>query len=163
MIHNTFLYRRRKDEVMSPSKKNSPSKTKQSNAKSSSDLPQKTTRKKTETKKHESPESSSPATQASQKLSQLPSGELARKATSKKVEQKKQELMEALTHTTPASQESSSRIAPNPEKKYFQDLGAQIAQRAYELHERRGKVHGHDFEDWLEAERQILSEKNLRT
>lgn len=33
-----------------------------------------------------------------------------------------------------------------------------IAQRAYNLYEQRGCIHGHDFEDWLEAERQILSE-----
>jgi hypothetical protein len=33
-----------------------------------------------------------------------------------------------------------------------------IAQRAYELYEQRGHTHGHDLEDWLEAERQILNE-----
>lgn len=33
-----------------------------------------------------------------------------------------------------------------------------IAQRAYELYVHRGHVHGHDLDDWLEAERQILSE-----
>ena len=33
-----------------------------------------------------------------------------------------------------------------------------IAQRAYELYAQRGHAHGHDREDWLEAERQILSE-----
>ena len=31
--------------------------------------------------------------------------------------------------------------------------GEEIAKVAYELYERRGKVHGHDREDWLEAER----------
>jgi hypothetical protein len=35
---------------------------------------------------------------------------------------------------------------------------SRIAQRAYNLYEQRGCIHGHDFEDWLEAERQILSE-----
>ena len=34
-----------------------------------------------------------------------------------------------------------------------------IAQRAYELYEQRGYAHGHDREDWLEAERQLLSER----
>ena len=29
----------------------------------------------------------------------------------------------------------------------------EVAQAAYELFERRGRVHGHDLEDWLEAER----------
>lgn len=33
-----------------------------------------------------------------------------------------------------------------------------IAQRAYELYAQRGHAHGYDREDWLEAERQILSE-----
>ena len=33
-----------------------------------------------------------------------------------------------------------------------------IAQRAYELYTQRGHAHGHDREDWLDAERQILSE-----
>ena len=29
----------------------------------------------------------------------------------------------------------------------------EVATVAYALFERRGRVHGHDFEDWLEAER----------
>ncbi len=33
-----------------------------------------------------------------------------------------------------------------------------IAQRAHELYAQRSCVHGHDFEDWLEAERQIQHE-----
>jgi len=31
----------------------------------------------------------------------------------------------------------------------------QIAQRAYELYEARGREDGHDLEDWLRAEREI--------
>ena len=27
-----------------------------------------------------------------------------------------------------------------------------IEEKAYELYEKRGKVHGHDLDDWLEAE-----------
>ena len=38
-------------------------------------------------------------------------------------------------------------------KKPGQELQEQVAQRAYELFERRGLLHGHDVEDWLEAER----------
>jgi hypothetical protein len=33
-----------------------------------------------------------------------------------------------------------------------------ISQRAFELYELRGGTHGHDAEDWLEAERQIKAE-----
>jgi hypothetical protein len=32
-----------------------------------------------------------------------------------------------------------------------------IARRAHELFQERGGVHGHDLDDWLEAERQISS------
>jgi hypothetical protein len=39
---------------------------------------------------------------------------------------------------------------------YYEVLGSRIAERAYELYVQRGHEHGHDFEDWLEAERQIL-------
>ncbi len=39
---------------------------------------------------------------------------------------------------------------------YYEILGSRIAERAYELYVQRGHEHGHDFEDWLEAERQIL-------
>jgi hypothetical protein len=34
-----------------------------------------------------------------------------------------------------------------------------IAERAYELHQKRGGYHGQDLEDWLEAERMLLSEQ----
>ena len=33
----------------------------------------------------------------------------------------------------------------------------QIARRAYELFQQRGAVHGHDWEDWLSAERELGS------
>jgi hypothetical protein len=33
--------------------------------------------------------------------------------------------------------------------------GTDIARRAYELFEARGGDHGHDVEDWLEAEREL--------
>ena len=33
-----------------------------------------------------------------------------------------------------------------------------IARRAYELYEKRGCESGHEYEDWLEAERQISRE-----
>ena len=32
-----------------------------------------------------------------------------------------------------------------------------IARRAYELFERRGRTHGAELDDWLEAERQLLN------
>jgi hypothetical protein len=36
-----------------------------------------------------------------------------------------------------------------------QELRERIAQKAYELYEQRGRTHGHDVEDWLEAERLV--------
>jgi hypothetical protein len=36
------------------------------------------------------------------------------------------------------------------------DLYDEISKVAYELHEKRGWQHGHDLEDWMEAERIVL-------
>jgi hypothetical protein len=40
------------------------------------------------------------------------------------------------------------------------DLQAQISGRAFELYVQRGFQDGHDLEDWLEAERQILRQED---
>ena len=40
------------------------------------------------------------------------------------------------------------------------DMEARIAERAYELHHHRGGHHGQDLEDWLTAEREVLSEES---
>ncbi len=39
------------------------------------------------------------------------------------------------------------------------DLTAEIAKRAYELYEQRGRKDGFADEDWLQAEREILKDK----
>jgi hypothetical protein len=36
----------------------------------------------------------------------------------------------------------------------------EIAQRAYALYEARGREDGHDIDDWLEAERELLEERS---
>jgi len=36
------------------------------------------------------------------------------------------------------------------------NLKDETAKVAYELHEKRGKIHGYDLADWLEAERTVL-------
>lgn len=36
-----------------------------------------------------------------------------------------------------------------------------IARRAYELYERRGRDQGHDLDDWLQAERDLRSAVNV--
>ncbi|OHE60123.1 MAG: hypothetical protein A2Z47_09455 [Thermodesulfovibrio sp. RBG_19FT_COMBO_42_12] len=38
-------------------------------------------------------------------------------------------------------------------KDYLYD---EVAKVAYDLHEKRGRVHGYDMDDWLEAERIVL-------
>jgi hypothetical protein len=38
------------------------------------------------------------------------------------------------------------------------DVLEQIAQRAYELYEWRGREDGHDLDDWLQAEAEIMGE-----
>ena len=38
------------------------------------------------------------------------------------------------------------------------DLRARVAAQAYSFYERRGYENGYDLEDWLEAERRILTE-----
>ena len=35
----------------------------------------------------------------------------------------------------------------------------EIAQRAYALYEARGREDGHDLDDWLEAERELLEQR----
>ncbi len=47
---------------------------------------------------------------------------------------------------------------PDDDRRPPDQVQPMIAQRAYELYEQRGHTHGHDLEDWLEAERQILNE-----
>ena len=37
-------------------------------------------------------------------------------------------------------------------------LRQRIAEKAYELYHKRGESHGQDLDDWLEAERLVLSE-----
>ncbi|MBU6433521.1 MAG: DUF2934 domain-containing protein [Nitrospirae bacterium] len=53
----------------------------------------------------------------------------------------------------------SRRAAQTDDDRGQADPQPGIAQRAYELYEQRGYAHGHDREDWIEAERQILSER----
>lgn len=43
------------------------------------------------------------------------------------------------------------------------DLEAAIRARAYEIWERRGRPEGAGHDDWLQAEREIMSERDKRT
>jgi DUF2934 family protein len=47
-------------------------------------------------------------------------------------------------------------LATSPIVEQFGDVAdTEIARRAYELYEQRGCAHGHDIDDWLQAERQL--------
>jgi HSP20 family protein len=43
----------------------------------------------------------------------------------------------------------------------LEEIQQQIAERAYELFEERGRDHGHDFEDWTQAEAELLAPVNI--
>lgn len=53
-------------------------------------------------------------------------------------------------HETSKRNTGVEATMPAPE-----DMGAAIAERAYALHLERGATHGHDLDDWLEAEREV--------
>ena len=48
----------------------------------------------------------------------------------------------------PSAQNANSRSASD----------ARIAERAYEKYEERGRIHGHDQEDWVAASRELVAE-----
>jgi len=56
----------------------------------------------------------------------------------------------------PKKDRVSAPTQAESQHRYYEDLGSRLAERAYELYVRRGYEDGHDLEDWLEAERQIL-------
>jgi hypothetical protein len=43
--------------------------------------------------------------------------------------------------------------------KYYADLEEGVRRRAYELYERRGKEDGHDVDDWLQAESEVIPKR----
>jgi Protein of unknown function (DUF2934) len=56
---------------------------------------------------------------------------------------------------TPEHQPSTGASSPILNDAMVQE---QIAKKAYELWEQRGRVHGHDVEDWLTAAQMVLDE-----
>jgi hypothetical protein len=48
------------------------------------------------------------------------------------------------------------RRSPRISKENARDL---IGKKAYELFEKRGREHGHDLDDWLEAEKLVKTRK----
>ena len=56
-------------------------------------------------------------------------------------------------HATPATEITQQITGPTTEIK------EQIRIRAYDLYEQRGGEHGHDFDDWLQAELELTQQK----
>jgi DUF2934 family protein len=59
----------------------------------------------------------------------------------------------------PTKQIAAKNISEN-RRESAADLEEQISRRAYELYERRGYEHGHEVEDWLQAEAELAAERN---
>jgi hypothetical protein len=53
----------------------------------------------------------------------------------------------------PTKKPPATAVSESPE------LEVKIRERAYELYETRGREDGHDIEDWLRAEEEIMEQK----
>jgi hypothetical protein len=47
-------------------------------------------------------------------------------------------------------------VPPGEIRGYLENIGSQIAQRAYEIFEKEGHGHGHDWDDWFQAETEVV-------
>ncbi len=56
-------------------------------------------------------------------------------------------------------EEAARRESPGMSGAGDPALRERIAGKAYELFQERGGTHGHDLDDWLEAERLVLAER----
>ena len=54
--------------------------------------------------------------------------------------------------------ESSSPTTPKPRPASNQPTREEIALRAYQIYLKRGATPGNEFEDWMQAERQLIGE-----
>jgi hypothetical protein len=59
----------------------------------------------------------------------------------------------------PARPTSTPRQTPTQVRKSTPDLQEQIGHRAYELYEQRGRVDGHELDDWLQSEAEVTQKK----
>lgn len=98
------------------------------------------------------PDDKSPKKKPSTTKKTTPTNKTTTKTSSKAVE--------SATTKRPAmsqTKQKSPKIPyPDSSMALSQELRERIAQRAYEIHHQRGSQHGSDWEDWLQAEREIL-------
>ena len=59
--------------------------------------------------------------------------------------------------TLPGVVEQESKI---PSVRGIGDVQPRIAERAYELYQRRGGHHGQDLDDWFRAEQEVMAEES---
>lgn len=73
--------------------------------------------------------------------------------------QKAKEAGERKPHPVVVNQLGTAVSSNKPARASFDDLHARITTRAYELYVQRGCREGCAVEDWLDAEREIVSRK----
>ena len=56
---------------------------------------------------------------------------------------------------------AADRSSKSLQNRSGQATDRDIARRAYELYEQRGSEHGHDIDDWLQAERDLRASVRL--
>ena len=56
-----------------------------------------------------------------------------------------------------------TRSQANPPEEIGEQTVQEIRERAYQLFEQRGAEHGHDVEDWLKAEAEIVQRSSLQS
>jgi HSP20 family protein len=64
--------------------------------------------------------------------------------------------MKSTFSVAPAEESVPPIVKPERFKDRVRDLSESISQRAYELFTAQGKDHGHDLEDWFQAEAELL-------
>jgi HSP20 family protein len=64
--------------------------------------------------------------------------------------------LQSIEDIVPLNEADTKVSAADPFSDLRQEINDRIARRAYELHERRGFAYGHDGDDWLRAESEIL-------
>jgi hypothetical protein len=57
------------------------------------------------------------------------------------------------------AEEASAKIPRRSPRVSSEKVHEMIGRKAYELYEKRGKEHGHDVDDWLEAEKFVKTRK----
>jgi hypothetical protein len=80
-----------------------------------------------------------------------------RSTTRKKTDKTRVTVPAVPSNVTPDEDlNEARRVDASPHAQLSPDLQTVIAARAYELYQKRGGQGGHELDDWLEAEREML-------